>query len=207
MNSSLSVLFFFPSIVAALPAIVLLWKAEVIVDYCGHANILIAAFAVHILRFTGLSLIDEPKYALLTHSLESITLVLVFATLVLVTRHLIPRRLIATGQALPVIAIFCLGNGLGTLIVPLYDGKHKLFRDMAIVSSIVGTIYFILYHGYLARRCSAAQQPPPSPAELQTHSNVGNGTQNGQTPVANGNNYTPLRIYHNGRGRKGHFRY
>lgn len=204
---TISFLFFCFNLVAALPAIFLLWKAEVIVDYCGHANILIAAFAVHILRFTSLSFMDSPWYALFTHSLESITLVLMFVTLVLYMRHLIPRRLIATGQALPVIAIFCLGNGLGTLIVPLYIEKHLLFRDLAIVASIVGTIYFILYHGYLARRCSAAQQPPPSPAELQTHSNVGNGTQNGQTPVANGNNYTPLRIYHNGRGRKGHFRY
>lgn len=193
--------------VAAIPAMFILWKAEVIVDYCGHANILIAAFAVHILRFTTLSLMNKPQYALLTHALESITLTLVFTTLVLVTRHLVPRRLIATGQAMPVIAVFCLGNGFGTLIAPLYGEKHILFRHMAIVSSIIGIIYFILYHGYLARRCSAGRQSPPTPADLQSHSNVGNGTTSSPTHVSNGNNYTPLRIYHNGRGRKGHFRY
>lgn len=194
-------------VVAAAPAIFILWNAELIVDYCGHANILIAAFAVHILRFTGLALMDSPWYALLTHALESITLVLIFVALVLYMRHLIPRRLLATGQALPVIAVFCIGNGLGTLLVPIYQHKHNLFRDSAIVAAVVGTIYFLLYHCYLVKKCKAAQQPPPSPAELQTHTNAPNGTSNGTANVANGNNYTPLRIYHNGRGRIGHFRY
>lgn len=106
--------------VAAIPAIFILWNAEKIVDYCGHANVLIAAFALHILRFTGLALMDSPWYALLTHSLESITLVLVFVTLVLYMRHLVPRRLIATGQSVPVIATLCLGNAIGTLLAPIY---------------------------------------------------------------------------------------
>lgn len=150
---------------------------------------------------------DSPWYALLTHAFESFTLVLVFVALILYMRHLIPRRLIATGQALPVIAIFCLGNGLGTLIVPQYEHKHQLFRDSGIVAAIVGTIYFLLYHCYLVKKCHASQQPPPSPAELQTHSNVSNGPANGTANTSTGNNYTPLRIYHNGRGRKGHFRY
>lgn len=193
--------------VAAVPAFFLLWNAELIVDYCGHANILIAAFAVHILRFTGLALMDSPWYALLTHALESVTLVLVFVALVLYMRHLIPRRLLATGQALPVIAVFCIGNGLGTLLAPYYEHKHTLFRYSAIVAAVVGSIYFLLYHFYLVKQYRAAQQPPPSSAELQTHSNTANGTQNGTGNVANGNNYTPLRIYHNGRGRIGHFRY
>lgn len=194
--------------VAAIPAIFILWNAEIIVDYCGHANILIAAFAVHILRYTGLAYMDSPWYALLTHSLESITLVLVFATLILYMRHLVPRRLIATGQALPVIAMLCIGNALGTLIPPVYEtNKHKLFWDSAVIAAIVGILYFTLYHFYLVRKCGAARQAPPSPADLQTHTEVGNAGQNGSAPTANGNNYTPLRIYHNGRGRKGHFRY
>ncbi|XP_055319171.1 uncharacterized protein LOC129576960 [Sitodiplosis mosellana] len=194
--------------VAAIPAIFILWNAERIVDYCGHANVLIAAFALHILRFTGLALMDSPWYALLTHSLESITLVLVFVTLVLYMRHLVPRRLIATGQSVPVIATLCLGNAIGTLVAPVYAQgfRHLLFRDLAIVAAIVGTLYFILYHFYLGKRCAAAQQPPPSPAELQTHN--GSTQQNGaSSSPSNGNSYTPLRIYHNSRGRKGQFRY
>lgn len=107
-------------LVAAIPAIVCLWYAENIVDYCGHANVLIASFALHILRCTVLATMDSPWYALLTHSFESITLVLVFVTLVLYMRHLVPRRLTATGQAVPVIATLCIGNAIGTLVAPIY---------------------------------------------------------------------------------------
>lgn len=191
---------------AAIPAIIILWNAESIVDYCGHANILIAAFAFYILRYTGLALMTNPWFALVTHALESITLVLVFATLILYMRHLIPRRLLATGQALPVIAILCIGKAIGAIIILFYDKGEILFRELAITSAIVGTAYFLLYHGYLARECAAARQPPPSPAELQTHAN-GAGQNGTAPPPAPGNNYTPLRIYHNARGRKGHFRY
>lgn len=80
---------------------------------------------MHILRFTGLALMDSPWYALLTHSLESITLVLVFVTLVLYMRHLFPRRLIASGQAVPVIASFCIGNAIGKLVAPIYGHGFK----------------------------------------------------------------------------------
>lgn len=83
--------------------------------------------------------------------------------------------------------------------------RHLLFRDLAIIAAIVGSLYFILYHCYLGKRCQAAQQPPPSPADLQTHN--GSAQQNGSSSPANGNSYTPLRIYHNSRGRKGQFRY
>lgn len=84
--------------------------------------------------------------------------------------------------------------------------RHLLFRDLAIIAAVVGSLYFILYHFYLGKRCQAAQQPPPSPAELQTHN--GSAQQNGaSSSPANGNSYTPLRIYHNSRGRKGQFRY
>lgn len=86
---------------------------------------LIAAFALHILRFTGLALMDAPQYALLTHSLESFTLVLVLITLVLYMRHLVPRRLIATGQAVPVVATLCIGNAIGTLVTPIYGNGFR----------------------------------------------------------------------------------
>lgn len=39
--------------VGALPAIPVLWKAERLVDYCGHSNIFIAAFTFYILKYTG----------------------------------------------------------------------------------------------------------------------------------------------------------
>lgn len=83
--------------------------------------------------------------------------------------------------------------------------RWGLFSDLAVVAAIVGCLYFILYHGYLGKRCAAAHQPPPSPADLQTHNT--SQPQNGASSPSNGNNYTPLRIYHNARGRKGQFRY
>lgn len=109
---------------AGIPAIILLWFAERIIDYCGHANILIAAFATHIVRFIALFTIESPWYALATHSLESITIVLVFVTLVLYMRHLFPRRLIATGQAVAVIATLCLGNAFGIIVGPDHAGEE-----------------------------------------------------------------------------------
>lgn len=143
----------------------------------------------------------------LTAALESITLPLAFVTLVLSMRHLWPRRLTATAQAIPVIAFFCLGKALGVVIVSLNSNPSRLFGRMAIAAAIIGTIYFLLYHCYLAKRCAAKTQPPPSPQILQTHANGGtpNGAQNGASN-SNGS-YTPLRVYHDSRGRKGHFRY
>lgn len=87
----------------------------------------------------------------------------------------------------------------------MISSRSCLFKDLAVVAAIVGCLYFILYHGYLGKRCAAAQQPPPSPADLQTHN--GSTQPNGASSPSNGNNYTPLRIYHNAKGKKGHFRY
>lgn len=84
--------------------------------------------------------------------------------------------------------------------------RHLLFRDLAVTAAVIGSLYFILYHCYLAKKCAAPLQPPPSPSELQTH-NCSTQQNGGSSPSANGNNYTPLRIYHNSSGRKGQFRY
>lgn len=116
-----------PFLAAAIPAIFILWNAERIVDYCGHVNVLIGAFALYVIRFAGLSVMDAPWYALLTHSLESVTLALVVVTLVLYMRHLVPRRLIGSGQAVPVICTLCLGNAIGTMIIPYY-GRGFRYR-------------------------------------------------------------------------------
>lgn len=58
------------------------------------------------------SIITEPWLVLLSEVLEVFTLVLMWVTAILYLRHLIPRRFTVTGQALPVIAHFCLGNYL-----------------------------------------------------------------------------------------------
>lgn len=134
---------------AAIPAIFILWNAERIVDYCGHANVLIAAFALHIIRFSALAYIDAPWYVLLTHSLESVTLVLVFVTLVLYMRHLVPRRLITSGQAVPVIATLCIGNAIGTLVSPWFgvgfEYAFKCFTFITVFSNETYVLFLISF--------------------------------------------------------------
>lgn len=191
--------------VLALPSILLLWNSERLVDYCGHSNILMIAFTLYVIRYYGLALVDDPFCTLFFNALEPITLSISWVTLMLYMRHLMPRRLTATGQAIPVIAFFGVGKCIGALIgyVNLNDvaGSFKLlYVSCSVAAAVVAALYFLLYHCCLAPRCAAQPQPPPSQSELQGHANGGhNGNSNG--------NYSPLRVYHNGMSRKGQFRY
>ena len=63
-----------------------------------------------IFRFTGMSIVSEPWWALISEALELFTLGIMWVTAILYMRHLVPRHLTATAQALPVIAHFCLGK-------------------------------------------------------------------------------------------------
>lgn len=169
---------------------------------------MIAAFAVYIFRFIGLAQIQKTWFIILTAIIESVTLPLAFITLVLSMRHLCPRRLTATAQAIPVIAFLCLGKAIGISIASLDRNARELFGRCAIVAAIIGSIFFIIYHCYLAKRCVPKSLPPPLPAVLQSHANgTNNGTQNGTTAGNSNGSYAPLRVYHDSRGRKGHFRY
>lgn len=96
--------------IGLLPAIPILWKAEQLIDYCGHNNIFIGAFTFYIIRYTGMALMNKPEWILLCEVFEVFTLSLVWVTAVLYFRHLVPRKYTATGQALPVMAHFCIGN-------------------------------------------------------------------------------------------------
>lgn len=55
-------------------------------------------------------MISEPWWILVSESMEVFTLILMWVTAILYLRHLIPRRFTVTGQALPVMAHFCLGT-------------------------------------------------------------------------------------------------
>ncbi|XP_031832215.1 uncharacterized protein LOC116426810 isoform X2 [Nomia melanderi] len=189
--------------VGAVPAFLFLWKSEHLVDYCGHSNLLITAFTVYIIRFTGLSLVSGPWWSLVSEALEVFTLGIMWVTAILYLRHLVPRHLTVTAQALPVIAHFCIGRCTGAVIgayinVDDSDIVYSLrfvYRYMAIAAAAVAALYFVLYHGLLKPRCHAhtIQGPRQPPTVVQAMN--GNG------------NYTPLRVYHNGMGRKGQFRY
>ncbi|EZA56010.1 uncharacterized protein LOC105278708 isoform X2 [Ooceraea biroi] len=189
--------------VGAIPAVLFLWKSEHLVDYCGHSNLLITAFTVYIIRFTGLTLVWGPWWSLISEALEVFTLGIMWVTAILYLRHLVPRHLTVTAQALPVIAHFCIGRCFGAIIGIINVGDHHdmihsvrfVYHCMAVAAAIVAALYFVLYHGLLKPRCHAhtIQGPRHPPTIVQAMN--GNG------------NYTPLRVYHNGMGRKGQFRY
>ncbi|XP_077262016.1 uncharacterized protein LOC143897311 isoform X2 [Temnothorax americanus] len=197
--------------IKAVAASLFLWKSEHLVDYCGHSNLLITAFTVYIIRFTGLSLVSDPWWSLISGALEAFTLGIMWVTAILYLRHLVPRHLTVTAQALPVIAHFCVGRCLGAVIgayinfgdEDLVQSLRFVYRCMAVAAAIVAGLYFVLYHGLLKPRCHAhtIQGPRQPPTIVQAAIRDYELTMNG-----NGN-YTPLRVYHNGMGKKGQFRY
>lgn len=67
------------------------------------------AFTFYVIRYYGLALIDSPWCALYFNALEPITLSIAWVTLMLYMRHLMPRRLTATGQGI-YFTIFFLKN-------------------------------------------------------------------------------------------------
>ncbi|KAL3266015.1 hypothetical protein HHI36_010204 [Cryptolaemus montrouzieri] len=186
--------------VAALPAVVFLIFAEKIIDYCGHSNILILCFVYYIVHHLALIVIEIAPLILVCEILEIITLHLMWVTAVLYLRHLVPRKFTACGQALPVIAHFCLGRYIGSLLGGLaystypdnFKTVHKWFSATASSTAI---IYFTAYHCYLKFYCIPPTQLPPDPAPSTVQHMNGNGS------------YTPLRVYHNSSSKKGHFRY
>ncbi|XP_035728364.1 uncharacterized protein LOC118444310 isoform X1 [Vespa mandarinia] len=190
--------------IGALPGCLFLWKSEHLVDYCGHSNLLITAFTVYIVRFSGLCLLKEPWASVIFEGLEVFTLSVMWVTAILYLRHLVPRHLTVTAQALPVIAHFCVGRCIGAVIGAYINMENAssieswrfVFRCMAAAAAIVSALYFIIYHGLLKPRCHAQTvQGPRQPPSIVLAAMNGNG------------NYTPLRVYHNGMGRKGQFRY
>ena len=186
--------------VGALPAVLFLIFIERIVDYCGHTNLLNAAFAFYIIHYTALYCIKSPWLYLLCEALEIFTLHIVWVTAVLYLRHLIPRQFTVSGQALPVITHFCIGRIIGTVIAGLGFPREgwnvlEVYEGLSAAAAIVAIIYFLLYQLYLKPKCAAPfiELERPSPALIQN---------------ANGNGaYTPLKVYHNSRAKKGQFKY
>ena len=65
---------------------------------------------MNLVRFTGLSLVSDPWWSLISEALEVFTLGIMWVTAILYLRHLVPRHLTVTAQAWPVIAHFCIGT-------------------------------------------------------------------------------------------------
>ncbi|CAG9856665.1 unnamed protein product [Phyllotreta striolata] len=188
--------------VGALPAVIFLIFAEVIVDYCGHNNILIFCFVNYVFHHLSLIFVENVWYVLFCEWLETFTLHVMYITAVLYLRHLVPRKYTACGQALPVIAHFCIGRTIGGLLGGLAYSELNPQRTFetaqeyfCIAAACVAVAYFVVYHFYLKPKCAPPMHLPPAPAPVVVQSMNGNGS------------YTPLRVYHNSKSKKGHFRY
>ncbi|XP_050672648.1 uncharacterized protein LOC126970625 isoform X11 [Leptidea sinapis] len=188
---------------SALPALPALWWAEAVVDYIGHSNVFITAFTFYCLRYLALSYATTYTWVVISEVLEVFTLSLVWVTAVLYFRHLVPKKYTTTGQALPVIAHFCLGRCIGSIISGMVslgselESTREVYRALGVVALVVAAVYLALYHLLLAPRCaSPATSPPPHLLQGLTTNGASNGTWN-----------TPMRVYHEERSRKGHFRY
>lgn len=200
----------------------LFFNVDKFIEYCGHSNILIGGFAIYIIRFTALAG-DQDRINWLTvvmEVIEPLVIGLIWITVILYMRHIIPRKFTATGQAIAVIAFFCLGKGFGALIGLATDAKHPatthryIYETLAIVACVIAIVYFIVYNLILAPRFAAKPQShPPTIINGTQTSNGGassSGGLNGQSQQTNGQSngsYTPLRVYHNERGKKGQYRY
>ncbi|XP_013134646.1 PREDICTED: uncharacterized protein LOC106100364 [Papilio polytes] len=134
--------------------------------------------------------------------LQVFTLSLVWVTAVLYFRHLVPKKYTTTGQALPVIAHFCIGRCIGAIVgglvslsAPL-EAQRGVYRALGVAALAAAALYLALYHLLLAPRCAAPPAPPPHTLLQGLNAN---GASNGT--------YSPMRVYHEERSRKGHFRY
>lgn len=199
-------------LVGVLPAVPLLWRAEGLIRYCGSSNLLITAFTFYIIRYAGLFLMWSPWWILVLEATEVFTLSIMWVTAVLYFAALVPRRLLAAGQALCVAAHFGVGRSLGALLggllsrdalppddeqdtAPPDDPELQQLRPLyaagAGAAAVVAVLYFAVYHCCL--------RPGDRAAGTRTrHLLAGRSVLAGQN--VNGS-YTPLRVYRNGNGR------
>ncbi|KAH8305265.1 hypothetical protein KR018_008418 [Drosophila ironensis] len=208
--------------------LVLFFNVDKFIEYCGHSNIFIAGLAIYVIRFTALT--DVQWLTIVMETIEPAVIGLIWITIILYMRHAMPRKLTATGQAIAVLAFFGLGKGFGALIGLALDEKHPnleawqcTYHTLAIIALVVALVYFGIYNLVLAPRCTAKPQHSEeliSGSASQNFGNTGtgngtgngngNGAGNGAGASLNGNgngSYSPLRVYHNERGKKGQFRY
>uniref|UniRef100_A0A1B6CZA8 Major facilitator superfamily associated domain-containing protein n=2 Tax=Clastoptera arizonana TaxID=38151 RepID=A0A1B6CZA8_9HEMI len=197
LRSALDVYFPLTSfLIGVLPSVVFLYFAKLIVDYCGYSNLLISAFTFYIIRYIGLLIFTNDHWPfILLGTLEIFSLVIVWGTSVLYLHHLVPSHLSVTSQAFAVIVFFCLGRCLGAVLSGLLGINnlqpsewsyisYRLYKVAAILSALIATLYFIIYHCCLKPVCKKSKNDKkyrnPQSAVYGINSN---GT------------YTPLKIY------------
>ncbi|KAM8710107.1 hypothetical protein ACLKA7_016840 [Drosophila subpalustris] len=209
----------------------LFFNVDKFIEYCGHSNIFIAGFAIFVIRFTALSDKGTNWLTIIMETIEPAVIGVIWITIILYMRHAMPRKLTATGQAIAVLAFFGLGKGIGALIGLAREEKHPsleywkcCYQWLAVIACIISLVYFTIYNLILSPRCTAKPQHSEELISGSASQNFGNtGTSNGNGAGSNGagvpagagaslngntnGSYSPLRVYHNERGKKGQFRY
>ncbi|XP_075214350.1 major facilitator superfamily domain-containing protein SP1173 [Lycorma delicatula] len=171
----------------ALPSIPFLCYSESIINYCGHSHLFITAFTFYIIRFTGLVYFVNPWWILICEALEVFTLGIMWATAMLYMKQLVSRHLTTSGQALAVIAHFCLGRSIGAVlggVLSENDSLIPVYQISAVVAAVIASLYFIIYHCCIRPKC--------------LRRSTATGYRNPHAPLqgtnANGT-YTPLKVY------------
>lgn len=152
-------------------AVPVLIFAERIIDVFGMCKILIAAFLSLVLRYILLAIFDWQCWDIIEDFLLPSTLGLTWITLVLHFRDILPRKVTAIGQALPVIAHFGLGRFFGALIgiENDYDHLENHYEIVAGVLFAVTIVSIVVYRyrelvlPYVDKYIPAALKPCEKP--------------------------------------------
>ncbi|XP_050094483.1 uncharacterized protein LOC126577113 [Anopheles aquasalis] len=130
-------------------AIPVLVYSRRIIEAFGTCKILVAAFLSLVVRFILLAILDYALWDVVEDLLLPTTLGLTWITLVLHFRDLLPRKVTALAQALPVIAHFGFGRFFGALI-GIEQHYHRLENDYEILAGVLFavTILSIVLYRY-----------------------------------------------------------
>uniref|UniRef100_A0A182JM39 Major facilitator superfamily associated domain-containing protein n=1 Tax=Anopheles atroparvus TaxID=41427 RepID=A0A182JM39_ANOAO len=120
-----------------------------IIEVFGTCKILVAAFLSLVVRFILLAILDYSLWDVVEDWLLPTTLGLTWVTLVLHFRDILPRKVSALAQALPVMAHFGLGRFFGAL-VGVEHHYQRLENDYEILAGVlfVITILSVVLYRY-----------------------------------------------------------
>nr|XP_019545449.2 uncharacterized protein LOC109415945 isoform X2 [Aedes albopictus] len=159
----------------AIPALIF---SQRIIEVFGTCKILVAAFLALVLRFILLAIFDWEYWDIIEDALLPATLGLTWVTLVLHFRDLLPRKVTAIAQSLPVIAHFGFGRFFGALIGIEYH-YDDLENDYEILAGCLFaiTIISIVLYRYREMVLSYVGQyiPALKPCEKEKVVKVGKG--------------------------------
>ncbi|XP_066956211.1 major facilitator superfamily domain-containing protein 6-like [Macrobrachium rosenbergii] len=174
--------------VGIVPSLPFLYKSAAVVQYCGHHYLIMLAFLGYCIRFTGLSYIENPWWALPLESLELFSLNLMNVSAATLAYKLAPKSFVATAQALVWVSHFNIGRCLGTFIGGSVLGEHEgvkdgyviVFQSLAVAAAICSAVYLGIHQFIKYRNSKRSIEPKPQPTR-----------ENGNIP--NGH-YTPLQV-------------